>query len=100
MRLFSFESVLLFLLLAAATIRLCRLIIEDQITEPLRERIWKRYPPATTLGYLLTCYWCTSIWIAAILVILYLLIPYVIIAISAILALSLLAGLYDEVRSR
>lgn len=43
--------------------RLTRLIQEDRITEPLRELIFDKFPPQSTLtGYLLTCPWCISIW--------------------------------------
>lgn len=50
-----------------AVYRLTRLLVEDEITEDLREIIFDRFDPRDSkLGYLLTCYWCTSIWSAII----------------------------------
>lgn len=48
---------------ALAVYRLTKLVIDDQITEPLREKVWKRYPPSTNIGYLVTCPWCVSIYV-------------------------------------
>lgn len=91
----------LFALGIFATHRLSRLIVEDQITEPLRNWIWKTYPPQSTqFGYLFTCYWCSSIWAAILLVIGFILLPYVTIAIAAVLALSDVVGLLDDFRNR
>jgi hypothetical protein len=51
---------------ALATHRLTRLVTTDAITEPVRKRVWEKYPPETTkLGYFVTCNWCTSIWVGA-----------------------------------
>lgn len=45
--------------------RLTRLIQDDRITESLRDKIFDKFPPQTTLiGFLLTCPWCVSIWAA------------------------------------
>ena len=93
-------NLLLFLLGILATHRIARLIVEDQIFAPLRDRIWKKYPPATALGYFFTCYWCTSIWAATVLVVGYILLPYITIAISAILALSDAASILEDLRQR
>lgn len=49
-----------------ATFRLTRLAVEDEITSPLREAVWKRYDVSDTkIGYFLTCPWCVSIWVGA-----------------------------------
>ena len=54
-----------FIVGALAVKRLTRLIVEDKITEDIREAWFKRFPPETTkLGYLITCTKCTSIWSA------------------------------------
>lgn len=54
------------LLGASATYRLTRLITEDEITRPLRERLWDRYPPeSTAIGYLISCPHCVSIYAGA-----------------------------------
>ena len=51
---------------ALATYRLTRLVVEDEITRPLREKVWDTHPPESTkLGYILTCSHCTSIYAGA-----------------------------------
>lgn len=51
---------------ALATFRITRLVVEDEITSPIREAVWKRYDVSDTkLGYFLTCPWCVSIWVGA-----------------------------------
>jgi hypothetical protein len=51
---------------ALATFRLTRLLVEDEIAEPIRRRVWKRFDPQETkVGYLFTCPWCVSIWVGA-----------------------------------
>ena len=53
---------------ALAVKRLTRLIVEDTITEPVRNAIFKRFgPPETSRGvsFLVTCPHCVSIWVAA-----------------------------------
>jgi hypothetical protein len=55
--------------LALATHRLTRLVTTDDVTRPLRERVWRTRPPETSrLGYALTCDWCSSVWAASLLV--------------------------------
>lgn len=50
-----------------ATKRVTRLVVDDKVTEDVRELVWKRFPPESTkLGYLVTCYACTSVWSAAV----------------------------------
>ena len=57
-----------FTILALATYRITRLITRDVITESIRNRVWKKYPPESSkLGYLFTCEWCMSIWTASLL---------------------------------
>lgn len=51
---------------ALAVHRITKLVIDDEITEPIRQMVWKRFPPETTkIGYLTTCPWCVSIWAGA-----------------------------------
>lgn len=58
------SGALAFLIGALATYRITRLIVEDKITEDLRNKIWENYSPEQTkLGYLLTCVHCTSVWV-------------------------------------
>jgi hypothetical protein len=49
---------------ALAVYRLTKLVIDDKITEDLREAVYAKYPPETTkIGYLFTCPWCVSMWV-------------------------------------
>lgn len=47
---------------ALATYRLTKLIIDDKITEELREAVYVRYgdPAVSKVSYLFTCPWCVS----------------------------------------
>lgn len=50
---------------ALATYRLTRLVVEDEIAAPLRDRVWARDDPGMArIGYLVTCPWCVSFWVA------------------------------------
>lgn len=86
----------LFLIYALAAWRLCRLIIEDTITESLRNAIWKKFPPHTFLGYLITCYWCTGIYVASLLTVGYILVPSVMSIIATALALAASVGIINK----
>lgn len=88
------------LTLTLATFRLARIITTDQITAPVRERIWKRFPPSTQLGYLFTCNWCTSIWTGSLIVIGCILIPTVCFPVCVVLALSALTGIISDFLDR
>ena len=46
-----------------ATYRVTRLVVDDELTSPIREYIWHNHPPDDTrLGYFVTCPFCVSIW--------------------------------------
>lgn len=46
-----------------ATERITRLVVDDKLTEPIREYIWHNHPPEETkIGYFVTCPFCVSIW--------------------------------------
>jgi hypothetical protein len=81
------------IVLALAVYRVCRLIIEDTVTERLREAVWSRFDASRGIGYLITCYWCTGFWVASLLVLLFIIGPVPTMAASLVLALSALAGI-------
>lgn len=84
--------VTLFLLLLA-NFRLTKLVLEDTLLEPLREKIWTRFPPESSrLGYLFTCPWCMSMWTGTLLIAAYIMIPVPTLIIAAVLTLSAVAG--------
>jgi len=89
-------SVLDFAILALATFRIARLIVVDVIFEWLRERVWKRFPPSTTFGYLFTCVWCMSVWTSSVVVICYTIVPVATVVVASIFALSAVAGLVSN----
>jgi hypothetical protein len=81
------------LILILAAYRLTRLITTDTLLERLRECWWRRFPPSTQLGYLITCDWCTSVWISAPLVLMYSIYPTATIYACATFALSAAVGI-------
>lgn len=86
-----------FVLLALATYRIGKLIIEDVIFEKIREKIFKKFPPESTkTGYFFTCYWCTSLWVATLLTVGYILVPSVMLIVCLPLALSAVVGILSE----
>lgn len=82
-----------YVIMALAAYRLTRLLTTDVILEGLREKIWKKYPPSTKLGYLFTCNWCMSIWAAAFIIGLASLLPAVAYVVSLVLSISAIVGL-------
>ncbi len=51
---------------ALATYRLTRLMTTDVLTEPLREKLWEKYPPETSkIGFIPTCDHCSAVYAAA-----------------------------------
>lgn len=88
------DSYLHAVLLAVATLRLTRLVIEDDITESLREYVWDRYggPEESKIGYAITCYWCTSIYAATTIMTLYSISKNLGIYVAAILCFSYITG--------
>lgn len=82
----------LFFVLVLATSRLTRLLTTDLIFEPMREKIWKKYPPSTKFGYLFTCNWCMSIWAALLLILLFIALPLIAYVVSLVLSISAIVG--------
>jgi len=79
--------------LCLGAFRLTRLVTTDDLLSPLRERLWRRYPPSTRLGYLVTCDWCTSVWVSTVLVIAYSIAPTTTTYACAPFALSAAVGI-------
>lgn len=80
-----------------ATRRLTKLINEDFVTSPLREAIWKRFPPnKSKIGYLFTCTWCMSIWAGVIVFSLRHKYPEIADIVSGILSASQVTGIANE----
>jgi hypothetical protein len=82
-----------FLILALAAFRLTHLVTTDAIADGFRTKVWKKFPPMTKIGYLITCNWCTGFWVSIFLVISYLVLPVVTLVVSLILAISASIGL-------
>ncbi len=77
-----------------ATYRISHFVVEDELFEPIRSKIWKRYPPESTkIGYLFTCYWCSSIYAASALEISRMIAPKTTRAVESVLAASAVAGI-------
>jgi len=77
-----------------ATYRLSRLVVEDEIFEPVRSKVWSKYPPESSkIGYLFTCYWCTSIYAASALQISRMIAPKTTRVVETALAASAIAGI-------
>lgn len=87
---------LTFIILSLAVFRISRLIIQDQIFERLRELIWKKFPPHTWLGYLITCYWCLGLWLALAFAICYTIVPVATAIVALPFALSAVAALISK----
>jgi hypothetical protein len=75
--------------------RLTRLVVEDEITRPLRERIGTRAVTEQNgrLAYVITCPWCVSPYVAAGWALLTVTAPSVAATVGAVLAWSSVTGL-------
>lgn len=83
-------------ILGLATYRLTKLVIEDQITASLRDKVFEKFDPSSTkLGYFITCPWCVSIWAAGALVVLDKVSPEFGKVTQKVLAASAITGLVD-----
>lgn len=94
------NETVVFLAFLLASYRLTRLVTLDDITAPLRDRIWRRFPPHTRTGYLITCDWCTSIYASSLLVFLYMIVPVPATILLFILAGSAVAGIISTCLDR
>jgi hypothetical protein len=76
--------------------RLTRLLVEDTIADPIRDRI-REAAPEGRLAYFLTCPWCVSVWVAGGWAVLAVAAPSVAVPAGAALAWSSLTGLLASV---
>jgi hypothetical protein len=81
------------IILSLGAFRLTHLITTDAIADGFRTKVWKRFPPTTKIGYLITCNWCTGFWVALFTVLFYLALPTLTIVVSLVLAISAAIGL-------
>ncbi len=80
------------LVLSIAAARITRLITRDEIFSKARNRIWKKFPPESSMfGYLFTCDWCTSIWVSSLLVGIDIIAHTTAMTISSVFAISAIA---------
>lgn len=87
-----------YVILALAVWRLTRIVTTDEITAPLRERIWRRFPPGNSqFGYAFTCDWCISIWTASAAMTMYKISPSSALFVCSVLALSGVAGIINRI---
>jgi hypothetical protein len=86
-------SLFYYIIFTLASYRLTRLLVVDVVFEPLREKVWAKFPPSTKLGYLFTCMWCMSIWAALALILLALVVPPLAYVVSLVLSISAIVGL-------
>ena len=85
-------SLLELALLALATYRICRLVIEDRILDAPRNWFFSKVSPSTQLGYLFTCYHCLSIYVGTFVYLSYTIVPTVTLPVACVLALSAVTG--------
>lgn len=55
----------LLLVLSLGGARLTRLVVEDEITSPMRLWFARRFGAGSKLTYLVHCRWCTGMWVSA-----------------------------------
>lgn len=55
---------LAFVVVTLAVARATRVIVFDEIAQPLRAWILRRWPLPSKPGKLVTCYWCAAVWVA------------------------------------
>lgn len=93
---FETPDALTLLLLALGAYRFTLIFTTDVVTEPLREKIWSKFPPNTYLGYLFTCNWCMGFWVSALWVVAWIFAPDLLVVVSLVLAISAVIGLLSD----
>lgn len=111
-------SIMELLMLALASFRLTRLIVNDKITEFIRAPFFDEFEEKNAegetetyitpkkggirgfFGELLSCYWCTGIWSSIFLFGLYVLYPLVATPIILVMAVAGLAAIIETIVQR
>lgn len=95
------EIFFLIVLLGLASYRTSLLVVEDELFRPIREFIWKKFPPERSLfGYFFTCMKCTSVWAALIWLTLFLIFPLQATVIAVVLSISAIVVIIDSALKR
>lgn len=83
---------------ALAVHRLTKLVIDDELTAPLREKVFTRFggPDESKVSYAVTCPWCSSMWVAFGVVAVRALVPKAWRPLAYALAYSSLTGWIEE----
>lgn len=86
-----------FFVLSFASFRLTRLFLYDLVFDSLRNRLWDKFPPESSmLGYLFTCPWCLGFWVSLTVFICYTILPTYTLFAASIFALSAVVGLLSK----
>lgn len=93
---FETPDAITLLLLGLGAYRMTLILTTDVVTQPVREKIWSKFPPSTTLGYLFTCNWCMGFWVSVAWVTAWILAPDTLVVVSLILAISAVIGLLAD----
>lgn len=76
----------------AATYRLTKLVLDDKLTEDLRNKIYEKFPRDSKVSYFIGCPWCVSIWAGAVIFTLRKVNPHGADIVSGLLAASAATG--------
>ena len=92
------EDLLALVVDGLAAYRLVKLIRQDKITEPVRDKVLEKHgpPDQSMASYLVGCPWCLSVYFGAALAVGRRVLPETTSVVSRGLALSAIAGLVTE----
>jgi hypothetical protein len=86
---------------ALATYRGTRLIVEDKVAEPIRDKIWETFDVENSyLGYLISCPFCASVWVGGAIAAANMAAPKLSKPLRYALALSAVTCMYEDWRHR
>jgi hypothetical protein len=89
-------DLLTYVVLVLAAYRVTRLITTDAVLEKFRTWVWKKKPPHSGVGYLITCNWCTGFWVSLATILCYLILPSATFVVSLVLSTSALVGIISS----